>query len=110
MSQSQHLKHILKRRSELICSVNLHNDSILILDIFPQISQLIEREHGQNTANDSQTIEVVLVGIRVLLQIGSNNMETVQDAAVQGLNRCWALGVSAVQVRLNGTAGRTYKK
>jgi hypothetical protein len=97
-------------RKNVFCFDNLHSDAILVLDIFPQVSQLIQREHGQNTANDSQTIEVVLVGVRVILQIGGNGLETVQDAAVQSLNWGWALGVSTMQIRLNGTIIQNKKR
>ena len=69
------------------------------------MSQLIQREHGQNTANDGQTVEViVLFGVRVLLQIFDNRPQTVHDAPVQSLNWNWTLGESAMQIRLNGAA------
>ena len=89
--------------------VYLHSNVILTLDVLPQKFHLVKREHGQNAANDGQTIDVVLFFIGPLLEVPGDGAKTVQNIAVQSGNRHGALVVSVMQVRL-GWAGNAKNK
>ena len=89
--------------------VYLHSNVVLTLDVLPQKFHLVKREHGQNAANDGQTIDVVLFFIGPLLEVPGNAAKTVQNIAVQSGNRHGALVVSVMQIRL-GWAGNANNK
>ena len=91
------------RENVSILFVLLQSREVFVLDFLPQIPQFIKIHHGENAAHDGQTIDVVLASIGSILEIVGNSIETIQNAALQGLNWSGLPDVSAVQVRLGNT-------
>jgi hypothetical protein len=83
---------------------HLHSGVVKGFNFLPQGFKFIQREHGENAANDSQTLNVVLFGIGSLLQILGDGTESSNNVLVQSRDGKGAGDVSIDQVGLSGTA------
>lgn len=95
---------ILEKGNKSSIIIFLHGGVVLSLDVLPQEFQLVKREHGQNTANDGQSLDVVLLGIGSLLEVPGDGAQSIEDVPVQSGHGHGALVVGVDQVGLSRAA------
>ena len=86
----------------------VNDDGVLTLDLGPHTADFIDGQHGQDASDGGQTLQVVLVGIGLGLQVDGNVLESSHDALDQSRRGHGRLEPWAGQFRV-GT-GKKYKK